>query len=376
MLTRFIVDNFDQASEAEAASLIHFLADHCGLDLEKAIRSSDGERFEEWFLKELYDRSRSRFTDARDNIWHVVEQYLRQHGGTFARLKPEQLLELERTLFEAGLAHTSHMVGIQVDEATRKKLKLWGWKDQEILDFPGWAYRFALIRSLIEQNKIRNFAELLRAAMAHPLSRAEQYAIDLARTAALTQLRPIFDSAGRLIIDEALKREQEALRTMVVSALEKRTHPFVLGREMFKMERAEGIFRDFERVARSEISNNFASGSWQADKSSGKFGDNDLVFRITRPQACRLCISLFVNPNGTPRLYRVRDLEQGTTPEIDIGVRKERKFRATIQPPHANCMCPPWSRYWGESSDKLFRRFAPRYIEGRKQLGLPIQEAA
>ncbi len=370
-----IAENFDQASEAEVLDFIHFIAESRDIDLEKAVKGGGGAgaEFEEWFLKELFRRSRRHFSGARDQMWRIVERYLRSKGGLLSRLTPEEMAQLERILFEAGLAHTSHMVGISVRDAIRRHLERWGRNSTEILDLPGWAYRFAVLREVVESRKV-GFDDLVRAAASHPLSEAEVQAIAIARQRALNALQSIFNQAGRLMTDEVLKREQELLRRMVVEALEERKHPLTLARDMFKVEAQEGLFRDFERVARTEIADTFAQGAFEADRKSGKFEDDGLVYRTPRAAGCKICLALFSLPDGTPRLYRVKDLEEGTAPAINIGVRKERLYRATVGIPHPNCLCSPWLKYH-EAMRPLLEQFAPRYREGRQRLNLEVKVA-
>lgn len=370
------IQNLESASPEQIEALQSIISDlyepAC-----KAVRTPTGEpmpeAFDEWFLNQLARRATRRFINAQTHIWRVVEDYLTQHGGTFANLTPGQLQTLEHTMFDLGLAHTSHMVGIHVDEAVARRLRRWGWTAQEVVDFPGLAYRFALIRDLISSGRVRTFEEIIRAAMAHPVSEAERQAINIARAESLNLLMPVYDRAGRLIRGRALQREKDLLRGLVVRGIEQRIHPLALARDMINSEGAGGIFRDFERIARTEIASAYSNGAFRDDRASGKFADADRVYRITRPNACKICLSLYTNPDGTPRLYRVRDLERGTTPEIDIGVRVPRLYRAVIGATHPNEMCSDWQKYWGEISDELFRLNAAPYRAGRDQIGLAVQ---
>lgn len=343
----------------------------------KAVRTPSGapmsEAFDEWFLNELARRATRRFQQAQTHIWRVVEDYLRLHGGTFANLTPAQLAELEHTMFDVGLAHTSYMVGIPLDAAVERRLRRWGWTAQERMDFPGLAYRFALIRNLIQSGRARTFEELVRTASKHPLTDAERQAINIARADGLNLLMPVYDRAGRLIRGAQLERERHLLRGMIVQGIERHVHPLKLARDMYQHEQAGGIFRDFERITRTEIANAYSTGSWRADRASAKLGISDQVYRITRPNACKICLALYTNADGTPRLYRVRDLERGTTPQIDIGVRTQRLYQAVIGATHPNEMCSDWQKYWGEVSDQLFQQNAAPYRAGREETGLEVE---
>lgn len=372
-----ILENLEAASPAELLELFDYLAETTGLD--KALRTPAGdefgEDFEDWFLNELSRRARLRFASARVHIWRVIEDYLRQRGGVFARLSDEQIADLQQAIFDLGMAHTSRMVGISVDPAVARRLQRWRWTAEEVQDFPGLAYRFGLIRDLIEKRQIQDFPTLVRMAQAHPMTEPERQAVKVARQSALSQLTPVFSAAGKLLVGAALKREREALQRQVVGGLARRQHPFALARDMFAME-GDTNFRDFERIARTEMANSFSWGSWQADRTSGKFGNGDYVYRITRANGCKICLALFTNPDGTPRLYNVKDLENETTPKIDVGIRVKRFFQAGIGQPHPNCLCGPWNKYYKGISDSNFKEFAPNYVEGRKRFHLETAEAA
>ena len=192
------------------------------------------------------------------------------------------------------------MVGIPVSPDVKRRLVTWGWSPEDIRDFPGWAYRIALIKSLIESGRIQRFSEILKVAQSHPVSEAERLAIEFARTVGLKNLKPVYTTAGILVDGEALEKEKERLRPLLIEAIIKRHNPLQLAREMFLEDKKVGIYRDFERVARTEMANCFHHGSFTANRITGKLADNDLVFRIPRPQACKLCISLCIGPAEDP----------------------------------------------------------------------------
>jgi hypothetical protein len=91
------------------------------------------------------------------------------------------------------------MVGVRVSPGVETRLATWGWSRNEIRDFPGWAYRVALIKALIESRQIQHFSELLKAAQSHPLSEAVRQAIEFARAIGLKNLKPVYDGNGNLI---------------------------------------------------------------------------------------------------------------------------------------------------------------------------------
>jgi len=141
---------------------------------------------------------------------------------------------------------------------------------------------------------------------------------------------------------------------------------------MFQVDKTAGIYRDFERVARTEMANCFHYGSFRADQMSSKFGDNDIVYRTARPDGCKLCLTLYTGSNGTPKLYTVQELLKETTPLIKVSGRGSKLYHAAIGVSHPDCLCSPWSKYHGEVSNRIFQRFAPQYLEARKRYRLEI----
>jgi hypothetical protein len=327
------------------------------------------EEFRQWFTRELASLSGPRFLNGRIHVWRVIKLCLRKHKDAFPTPGTRNLLRLKRAIFELGI-QTSHLVGIDIPNDVGAMLERWGWTEKEIRNFPGWAYRTAVIKKLIDSGPIGDFAELIQAGASHPLSEAEKRAIEIARRSAMEDLEPVYDSTGQLVQGDRLEREKGRLRRIIVEALVKRKHPLAVAREMYKVEKTEGIFRDFEQLAITEIASAFSKGSFQAERKAGKFRDDDLVYRISRPQACKLCLALYVNSDGTPRLYRVSDLEQGTTPLIDVGGNGRNLYRAIIGSTHPACLCSPWSKYWGAANDSTFREFAPQYRAARSKYRL------
>lgn len=325
--------------------------------------------FEQWFLCQLTNLAGTPFVNAHEHVWQVVMTYLRNHARVCGELQDSEFYQIKSAIFSEGI-QTSRAVGISISRDLETKLTSWGWSRKDIRDFPGWAYRVAVIKALVESGEIQSFPGLVEAARSHPLSEAERQAIEAARTIGLKNLKPVYDAAGTLIEGEALEKEKERLRPLLIEAIIQRKSPLKLAREMFLEDKPVGIYRDFERLAETEIANCFQYASFRADQISGQFGDNDIVFRIPRPQACKLCITLYVGSDGTPRLYTVQELLAETTPLIKVSGRGRKLYRAAIGVGHPNCLCSAWQKYHGEASNEPFRQFAPQYIEAREKYRL------
>ena len=325
--------------------------------------------FDGWLWAKLENFAKPMIENGQEHLWRVVAGFLAESGDGWGNLTNDELRQLKATIFEVGV-QTSYMVGIGIPRDIDKGLADWGWSAKEIRNFPGWAYRIALIRFLIISKRIQRFSELLGAALSHPLSEADREAIEFARNEGFKNLKPIYDAAGRLVEGESLEEEKERLRPLLIAAIIESKSPLSLARKMFLEEKAAGIFRDFERVARTELANCFHHGQFRADRIAGKFAESDFVFRIPRPQACKLCLSLYVEPSGTPRLYKLKDLLEETTDAGRISGRGKKLYRASIGVSHPNCLCSSWQKYWGEISDQMFQPSASSYMEARARYRL------
>jgi len=180
--------------------------------------------FERWFFRELTRLAGPRFVNGQEQVWQMVTTYLKEHGGACGDLTDSEFLQIKSAIFKLGL-QTSHMVGVIVPPDVERKLTGWGWSLKDVRDFPGWAYRVALIKALIESGEIQNFTGLVKAAESHPLSEAERQATQAARTIGLKNLKPVYDAAGTLIEGAALEKERERLRPLLIEALIQRTNP-------------------------------------------------------------------------------------------------------------------------------------------------------
>lgn len=329
------------------------------------------QEFEQWLLSRLEVFAGPRIEDGQEHVWQVVNAFLKECSEGLRTLTNSELLQVKSAIFKLG-TQTSYMVGVRVSREVDTRLASWGWTPKEIHDFPGWAYRVALIKALVESGQIQHFSELLKAAQSYPLSETARQAIEFARTVGLKNLKPVYDGNGNLIQGETLDKEKERLRRLLVEALVEGTNAIKLARKMYGADKAVGIYRDFERVARTEMANCVHHGSFAADRISGKFTDNDLVFRIPRPQACKLCISLNIGLGGTPRLYKVKDLVEEATPLIRVSGRGAKRYRALIGVNHPNCTCSGWQKYWGAASDMQFHQFAARYIEAQARYRIEL----
>lgn len=321
--------------------------------------------FEAWFLQRLLEVSVGQQRSAQLAIWEVLDRYLARHGVT-APSEADQW-ELGRLMFDLSQASTANMVGLRVPRTVTDRLVALGWTPNEILDFPALAYRMGQIYDALESGRRLSWAQVLDAAQSRPLSSIERAAVEHARARAGVWLRPIFDEGGRVWSAE---REIAPLRARTARAIADRTSARTAGRELANSNRAVGIFRDGERVMRTEIAEHMGQGHWQ--EAAKGWAPDQLLYRPTSTTPCKVCLRLFKQPDGMPRLYTRAEVEAGEALGVNTGPAKDWHIR--IGPIHPHCVCGPWSR-WTDALRATFERRAADFASLMKRLRV-FKEAA
>lgn len=333
----------------------------------KAGAAAGGEGdFDEWFLRRLFEVSVGRHRAAQIAIWNVLDRYLADRGVT----APSEAdhWELGRLMFDLSQASTARMVGLTVPPGVSDRLTALGWSPVEILDFPALAYRMGGIYALLERTgPATPWQQVVNAAMSRPLSTAEQLAVGQARARAGTWLRPIFDDGGRVWTAE---RELAPLRARTAAAIAERTSARTAGRELANANRAVGIFRDGERVMRTEIAEHVGNGHWQ--DAAKDWPVEQLLYRPTSTTPCKVCLRLFKLPTGMPRLYTRAEVEAADALGLNTGPSKDWHVRIGAIHPH--CVCGPWAR-WSETLRATFERRAADFAALMERLKV-FKEAA
>lgn len=324
------------------------------------------EPFETWFLQRLEEVTRERFQSAAAAIWQVLEELLRARG--VAGPSRWDLWTLRQTLFDLTTASTARMVGLEIPTELRDRLRHIGFAMPEVLDFPGVAYRMGLLYEQLQRRSPVPWDTLVELAGARPLSTAEQAAVTFARTKAGLNLQPIFDDIGRVWTAE---RELRPLRDLTARALERRIGPQEAARELKQLERMQGVFRDAERVMRTEMAEARAQGVWAV--RSVHWQAETKIFRLTQAYPCRDCLRLYKLPTGMPRLYTHAEIEAAATLGYNRSPRSS--WHPTIGPTHPHCVCAPWQE-WHRAMEALFRPQAAKWAALGEEIGAFEEVAA
>ena len=333
----------------------------------KAAEPEAEEEFEEWFLKTLHDVTLGNAMSLRDAMWDVLERLFAERGYQ----APSQMdfWELHGLLNDLSHASTARMVGLRIPPDLLHRLGTYGFTAPEALDFPALAYRMGLAYKTLKTTRPVAFDELRRVVSEIPLTPAERSAVEIARLHAGVYMRPIFDEVGNVWTAD---RELPVVREAISRAIETRQGRAETAREIGRTQRAQGIIRNSRRLARTEIANATNAGQWAENERQGLTPD-DLMFRQTSAMACKDCLRLFKNPDGTPKLYTRAEIAASDQLGPNRGPREE--WTVKIGAIHPNCVCAPWMKY-NAAMAPLFARRAPEFAAEMRRRGVAPAEGA
>lgn len=296
------------------------------------------EPFETWFLDLLEHVMRERAVTTQDAIWECLDRLLAAHDVRIpSELDP---YVLHRTLSDLTHGSTARMVGISVPPDVQQRLAAVGFPKAELGDFPALAYRMGKLYEALNKSPELEFPRLVELVEnAYPLSPAEEIAVNYARNRAGMYLRPVFNSSGQLW---STHREVDRLREVVPQAIAERRSPFEVAGELRKLDRAQGIVRDAERVVCTEIANARNRGNWDYMKERFRWTPETLVYRRPSPHACDACKRIYTDA-GNPRLFRVSEVEALDALGPNTGPQAE--WVAKIGATHPYCVCGPWLQH-------------------------------
>ncbi len=332
----------------------------------KAVGSEPLDEWETWFMRRLHEVTREEFVGTRAAIWEVLDGVLQESKATVP--SERDYWQLHEDLFDLTHASTARMVGLDVPSPVKRRLRRMGWSEREALDFPGLAFRVGrMYDQLKEMGEQVPWENLVTAAKSYPLSTLEEATIEGIRRQAGVNLRPIMDQAGRVWTGE---REIEPLREVLERHTRDRSGARAAARELGNAARAEGNFRDMDRVARTELAEISGNAAW--GERGKDWTPETKLFRQPNRNACKACLRLFKEPGGMPRLYTKAEVEAGDALGFNRGPWRE--YHVRIGTIHPSCVCAPWSR-WLESLRPMFEADAAEWAGKMKRLRV-FQEAA
>lgn len=288
------------------------------------------EEFGEWFIVRLVDSCLQVVFLWRDVIWGLIDALLASQKAATPSLGDARSIALRMS--EGSTTAAFSLVGLPTGPEVGAVLRMSAMRLPPPIDMTTDAYKLGKIRKTISRGESwRSLHGRLRTVR---LSKIEQKTVEIIRGRAGLHLKPVFDQYGNQCM---LYREIKPLRKILAGGVEVRKQTREMIRELANTYRAKEIARDAMRVVRTEIADARSRGSWSVEGENKN--EDDLMFRQAGINACKWCIKVFVNPDGTPRLWKKSEIEEGDKEPFGVmGVPR-------IGPLHPNCACGPWETY-------------------------------
>lgn len=247
-------------------------------------------------------------------------------------LTEEQIEELKR-LIEAHFRWTVGL-GWGVDQTTQKR-----WEKAGIVkpddDFMEWVVKGFVAGRLADILKdTDSYARMLKLAQQLPMSRADKLALEAAKTNAAQYIK----GYGRKMADAAEEVLQSRHRTMIHDVIQAyfagdltqttRNDQNLLPQEVSVLNtgrvvtgwqglsgelknrfKAVDMSRDWDTVAQTEIRYAVNLGKFMSiQHEGGGNAENIEVYYHVQPTACKYCKKLYLNPDGTPKIFKLSEL--------------------------------------------------------------------
>jgi hypothetical protein len=322
------------------------------------------KRLPRWWLESLLSDATQHAITLRSLFVERVTDLVRQYGG--ALTTPEARMALEALLMDFRLA-VKWSLGQPLPAAVERRLRAMGFRDDEIIRFPGLAYRLGMIEAELAKRPDMPLAEILRIARAVPLNPADEIAIAHAAARAGDVLTPVLVRDAERTVAQALEYERSLLRTMTAAAVKKEMGAREFARTLYYALSPEGVVRDFDRVARTELHEARVRGAFAADEKARGWTPETQVFRTVAAVPCNVCLTLYKADDGMPRLYTVEALEADDAKGYNRG--PVGSWHARIGATHPNCLCSPWVKWWPEMT-KLYEPERAKWLATFKRRGL------
>lgn len=294
----------------------------------------EGAAFDEWFLERLVEEARRHYTSTRQLVRRVVERFIGQHDGDLT--DPDVYARFEELLFDVRRA-SGFSIGMNVSPATRVRLAELGVTSQEVYDWPAIAYRLGRVYRSVGPTATFSWTRAMALAESVKLTDTERAAMAFARQRAGIHLTPVLLREPQRAWETVAAEEQRLLRVMTRRAIRDRGGAMKLARDLYeKLDKEGGIARDWERVARTEISDARSEGSWAVEMSG--VAEDGKIYRDTSSRACSECLRLYREPDGSPRLYTKAEI----LAEDALGPNTVKPYHARIASTHPQCVCGPF----------------------------------
>ena len=302
--------------------------------LEDLRRDASGH-FEEWMRRLM------------ENVKRVIG-----HEPTIP-LSPADLAKLQREIQSHKIALVFNFTGTGATPEQVRTLQSLGLVEKWV-NWPSEAARYGALLERVQQatagEPVTSWTAWARQADPIPMTPVEKLAVRMAERSAGTYLTNIADATGQAVEESVLQAEKQIVQRRIVESIKARRGLSGTVSDLFWDTKAAGLNRDWERVARTEMAQALHEGRHAYIRATSPEPD-PLVFKITRPGCCRECARIWRNQDGTPKLYRLSEVEAGGPNNVG---RKQKEWIATIGPSHPNCSDSSLSRFQPGLTEQVF----------------------
>jgi hypothetical protein len=193
--------------------------------------------------------------------------------------------------------------------------------------------KITAVMPLISRERLTE-SDILRVVQKTPMTEVERSAVAYATDHAGTYIKGIRD----MVLKDAEAASSRA-RTTALRAVQEATTQAIAKRKTIR-EFKTSLFdmfdernRDWQRVAHTEMNDAIQHGIYNEIRRTSSDGHNQLVFKRPAPDACPHCKRVYLNSDGSPRIFRMEDLA-----DSNVG-KKAANWEPTIGSVHPWCRC-------------------------------------
>jgi len=249
-------------------------------------------------------------------------------------LTKAQLSKIEKIIRKRFRAFSLKTLGKRaLTEEEIAELKASGLLPSHVREFIADAHTIGKIAATLGPTTARTLTYEQILEMAKKMTRqtgVEEKAIEYATAHAGQYIKGIEDDIVKDVVLAATKTSVEVLRQKVSEAIKDRITPSQLKSNLFHAIDNRG--RDWQRIATTELQNSIQQGIYN-ELASGEGGDDQLCYKRPSPSACKHCKRVYLKPDGTPKIFRLRDLAMSNAGE------KAQDWKPTIEAVHPWCQC-------------------------------------
>lgn len=257
-------------------------------------------------------------------------------------LTPEQLQEIRQIVDDHHDAFVVNTVSPEaVPQETLVRLQEQGLVNVKIESVKD-AYIYGQLMAMMQSPQIANmsyeqFKQHIRRNPI-PLSEAEMHAVRMAQMNAGQYCKGLGNRVN-IATGDTLIEADAALRARTEGVIRDATALNIARRQTVQRLKSDlgwaskDWARDWDRIAVTEKQTAMQRGV--ADHYRGRYGGDVLVAKRPMPDACRHCKRVFLGPDGQPRIFKLRDLEENGT---NVG-RKANDWLAVVGTVHPHCQC-------------------------------------